>query len=55
MPALLRGGSYQEYVHKVANQTLGKLFYEVWMDDYPQEKKEWEYLPVLTVTSFRKK
>ncbi len=53
--ALLRGASYQTDIHKSMKEPLGKLFYELWIADYPQGAKEWDYLPEVQVTSFRKK
>lgn len=54
IPDLMYGASYQKDIHTANKETLGKLFYEVWVDNYP-ESKEWYYLPEITVTSFRKK
>jgi hypothetical protein len=53
MPDLMYGATYQRDIHRVNKETLGKLFYEVWVDNYP-ESKEWAYIPEITVTSFRK-
>lgn len=51
---LLRGAAYQTDVHRAINQPLGRLFYEVWVANYPQEAKEWDWVPTTVVTSFRK-
>ncbi len=53
MEDLLRGASYQRDIHKALNQSLGKLFYELWVANYPQGAKEWNWVPTLQVTSFR--
>ena len=54
MPDLMYGAGYQKDIHRANKEPLGKLFYELWIDNYP-ESKEWSYLPEIQVTSFRKK
>lgn len=43
---LERGASFITAIHKASGQVLGKLFYEVWVVNYPVEIKERDFVNI---------